>query len=84
MSRDPQERNDLFRKSLDLPFPLVGDPEGTIVEAYDARWPILGRTSRVTYVIGRNKRVALAFHSELHMDAHAAKACEAVAGLASA
>ena len=42
VSGDPQERNDEFRKSLDLPFPLVGDPEGKILRAYDVRWPIIG------------------------------------------
>ena len=83
VSSDPQERNDEFRKSLDLPFPLVGDPEGKILRAYDVRWPIIGLARRVTYGVGRNKRVMLAFHSELNMDSHAAKACEAVAGLAS-
>lgn len=83
ISRDTQDRNDEFRKSLDLPFPLVGDPDGTIVKAYDVRWPIVGLAQRVTYAIGQNNQVLLAFHSELNMDSHAAKACEAVAGLAS-
>ena len=83
MSRDTQDKNDQFQKSLDLPFPLIGDPEGTIVKAYDVRWPIVGLAQRVTYAIGRNTKVLLAFHSELNMDAHASKACEAVAGLAS-
>ena len=83
VSRDTQEKNDQFRKSLELPFPLIGDPDGAIVEAYDVRWPIVGLAQRVTYAIGRNTKVLLAFHSELNMDAHAAKACEAVVGLAS-
>ena len=33
----------------------------------------------VTYVIGRNRKVRLAFHSELDMDAHSAQACLALA-----
>ena len=68
-------------ESLDLPFPLVGDPEGKILRAYDVRWPIVGLAQRVTYAIGRNNQVLLAFHSELNMDSHAAKACETVTGL---
>ena len=83
ISRDTQDRNDEFRKSLDLPFPLVGDPDGTVVKAYDVRWPIVGLAQRVTYAIGQNNKVLLAFHSELNMDSHAAKACEAVCGPAS-
>ena len=81
VSGDPQEKNDRFQKSLDLPFPLVGDPEGKILRAYDVRWPIVGLAQRVTYAIGRNNQVLLAFHSELPMDSHAAKACETVTGL---
>lgn len=83
MSRDTQEKNDEFRQSLDLPFPLVGDPQGDVVKAFDVRWPVVGLAQRVTYAIGRNTKVLLAFHSELNMDAHASKACEAVAGLGS-
>jgi peroxiredoxin len=79
VSRDAQETNDRFRESLRLPFTLLGDPEEHIIRAYDVRWPIIGLTQRVTYVIGRNRKVRLAFHSELDMDAHSAQACRALA-----
>jgi thioredoxin-dependent peroxiredoxin len=79
VSGDSQETNERFRKSLDLPFPLVGDPEETILRAYRVRWPLLGLAQRVTYAIGQDGRVLLAFHSELNLTAHAAKACEALA-----
>jgi thioredoxin-dependent peroxiredoxin len=75
ISRDDQETNDRFRKSLDLPYPLVGDPDGTICGAYKVSWPIIGRSKRVTYLIGRDRLVRLAFHDELNMDAHAEQAC---------
>lgn len=57
----------------------MGDPEGTISGAYKVDWPLIGRTKRVTYLIGRNRRVRLAFHDELHMDAHVARACTVAA-----
>jgi len=79
VSRDPQETSDRFRASLGLPFSLVGDPEERIIRAYRVRWPIVGLTQRVTYVIGRNRKVRLAFHSELDMDAHSAEVCKALA-----
>jgi peroxiredoxin len=79
VSRDPQETSDLFRESLGLPFALVGDPEEKIIRAYGVRWPIIGLTQRVTFVIGRNRKVRVAFHSELDMDAHSAQACRALA-----
>jgi len=78
VSSDAQETNDRFRESLGLPFRLVGDPKGEILRAYDVRWPFVGLAQRVTYAIGRNKKVLLAFHSELHMKAHASEACRAV------
>jgi peroxiredoxin Q/BCP len=80
VSGDSQETNDRFRKSLALPFPLVGDPEGAILGAYGVRWPLLGLAQRVTYAIGQDGRVLLAFRSELRPTAHAARACEALAG----
>jgi thioredoxin-dependent peroxiredoxin len=79
VSRDPQETSDRFRESLGLPFSLVGDPGEGIIRGYDVRWPIVGLTQRVTYVIGRNRKVRVAFHSELNMDAHSAQACQVLA-----
>jgi thioredoxin-dependent peroxiredoxin len=83
VSGDSQEENDSFRESLELPYPLVGDPNGTIRRAYDVRWPILGMAQRVTYVISPHRQIRVAFHSEFRFDAHVAKACEAVADIAS-
>jgi peroxiredoxin Q/BCP len=79
VSRDPQETSDRFKASLGLPFSLVGDPEERIIRAYDVRWPIVGLTQRVTYMIGRNRKIRLAFHSELDMDAHSEQACKTLA-----
>ena len=76
MSQDSQERNEEFRKSLELPYPLVGDPGGTILRAYKVRWPIVGLAQRVSYVIGRDRKIQNALHSELAVDSHVAAACE--------
>jgi thioredoxin-dependent peroxiredoxin len=78
VSRDPQETSDRFRESLSLPFPLVGDPDETILRAYKVRWPILGLARRVTYLVAKNRAVRLAFHSEFNIDAHVSKTCEAL------
>lgn len=80
VNADPQESNDRFRESLALPFPLVGDPGGAILKAYQVRWPIIGIAKRVTYVIGRDRKIQSAFRSERDMAAHAAQACAFVAG----
>jgi peroxiredoxin Q/BCP len=79
VSRDPQATSDRFRESLGLPYPLVGDPEGTILRAYKVRWPVVGLAQRVTYVVGKDRSVRLAFHSEFDVKAHATEACAALA-----
>jgi peroxiredoxin len=79
VSTDPPAKAELFRKELGLPFPLVGDPDGTIVRAYRARWPIVGWARRVTYVVGTDRRIREAFHSESAVLDHAARACAALA-----
>ena len=84
MSSDPQETNDRFRAELGLPYPLVGDPHGTLCRVYRVRWPLLGRAQRVTYLIGRDHHVRLAFHDEFRMDAHAEKICATLAAEAGA
>ena len=57
----------------------MGDPQGRILRGYRVRWPFLGLAQRVTYVVGRSRKVRLAFHSELDADAHVQKACGAAA-----
>ncbi len=79
VSQDTQAASDRFRESLGLPYPLVGDPQGRILRDYGVRWPFVGRAQRVTYLVGRNHRVRLAFHSELNAEAHVQKACGAAA-----
>jgi thioredoxin-dependent peroxiredoxin len=79
ISRDDQATNDRFRESLGLPYPLVGDAEGRICGAYHVNWPLIGKAKRVTYLVGRDQRIRLAFHDEFKMHAHAAKACEVLA-----
>ena len=84
VSRDGQKTNDDFCESLDLPFPLVGDPEGVISKAFEVRWPVIGLARRVTYVVGRDRKVRLAFHSEMDVSAHVREAARVCAGLARA
>jgi peroxiredoxin Q/BCP len=79
VSRDAQATSDRFRESLGLPYPLVGDPEGTILRAYKVRWPVMGLAQRVTYLVAKDRRLRLAFHSEFDVKAHATEACAALA-----
>ena len=82
MSRDDQETSDRFAKSLDLPYPLVGDRDGSIARAWGVKWPLIGLARRATFLVARDGRIRLAFHSERKVDEHVTRSCEAVAGLA--
>jgi peroxiredoxin len=79
VSRDTQQTSDRFRDSLQLPFPLVGDAEGEVLKAYKVRWPVVGLARRVTYLVGQNRKVRLAFHSEFDAGAHVSETCAALA-----
>jgi peroxiredoxin len=79
VSTDTQDTVDRFRRELDLPFPMVGDPTQEIVRAYGVRWPLVGWARRTSFVIGPDTRVMVAYHSELKPEAHAAQACAVVA-----
>jgi thioredoxin-dependent peroxiredoxin len=78
VSRDTQDTSDRFRASLELPFPLVGDESGEVLKAYKVRWPVIGLARRVTYLVGRNHKVRLAFHSEFDVGAHVDETCAAL------
>ncbi len=79
VSGDSQETSDRFRQSLDLPYPLVGDAKGVILTAFKVRWPVIGLARRVTYLVGKDRKVRLAHHSEFDIPAHVNEACAALA-----
>ena len=70
ISTDSPETLDRFRRERELPFALVSDASGTIARAYGARWPILGLARRATFLVGRDRKVRLAFRSERDFTAH--------------
>lgn len=62
VSNDKQKKSDAFARSLDLPYPLVGDRGGSIISDYGVGIPLLGLARRVTFYIGRDKKIR-AVHS---------------------
>lgn len=81
VSADSQEKNDRFRKALDLPYPLLGDTGGKIARAYGVRWPLIGLARRGSFLVGRDRKLRSAFLSELDVEAHVTKALEAAQAL---
>jgi thioredoxin-dependent peroxiredoxin len=80
VSTDSAETLARFRKEHDLPFALVSDRGSRIARAYRASWPLIGLARRVTYLVGRDRRVRLAFRSERDVRAHPARVLEAAGG----
>jgi thioredoxin-dependent peroxiredoxin len=78
VSADSQETQDRFAKSLELPFPLVGDPEGKVREAYGVKWPLFGLARRATFVIGKDRRIRLVHRAERDVESHVTEACQLV------
>jgi peroxiredoxin len=82
VSADTTETSGRFRASLDLPYPLVADPQGRVLRAYGVRWPLVGLARRASFVVGRDRKVQRAFSSELDADAHVTGACALVSARA--
>jgi peroxiredoxin Q/BCP len=78
VSADTQETSDRFAQSLGLGFPLLGDSKGEVIKAYKVGWPLIGLAQRVTYLIGKDRKISSARHAELDADSHVANSCELV------
>jgi thioredoxin-dependent peroxiredoxin len=79
VSGDTPETLARFAKELELPYRLVADPDGSIRGAWGVKWPLFGLARRVTFVVGKDRRVRHVHHAERDVDSHAATACELVA-----
>jgi thioredoxin-dependent peroxiredoxin len=75
VSADDQATAERFRAALELPYPLVGDKEGRILKAWGVRIPVLGLARRVSFVIGRDRRVESVHESAFDPESHVAAAC---------
>jgi peroxiredoxin len=75
VSADDQETSDRFAASLELPFPVVGDPQGKILKAFGVRIPVLGLARRVTFVVGKDRKVRKVHESQFDAKSHVAQAC---------
>lgn len=54
VSTDSVEKLAKFKSEFNLPFILLSDEKGTVVEQYPGKIPILGVANRATYVIGQD------------------------------
>ena len=84
VSTDSEESHKKFTAEYKLPFPLLADKEKKIAREYGATnliTDILGRVSRVTYVIDKHGKIAAILKSELSANKHVEGVKEALAEL---
>jgi peroxiredoxin Q/BCP len=82
ISGDQVARQKQFADLHDFDYPLLSDADHRVAAAFGVRRKLaLGPLSmkRMTFVIDTDRRILEVVHSELNMDAHAAKALEALA-----
>jgi thioredoxin-dependent peroxiredoxin len=71
VSSDTQEVADRFAASLELPYPLVGNQDGSVGAAYGVKWPVIGFFRRASFVIGRDGVIEAALRQESKPLTHA-------------
>jgi thioredoxin-dependent peroxiredoxin len=54
ISTDSVEKLAKFRAEFNLPFVLLSDAKGEVVEKYPGKIPVLGVANRATYVVGQD------------------------------
>ncbi len=54
ISTDSVEKLAKFKAEFNLPFVLLSDEKGDVVEKYPGKIPVLGVSNRATYVVGQD------------------------------
>jgi peroxiredoxin Q/BCP len=70
VSSDSVESHRGFANKHGVGFRLLADPDLSTIKAYDVNRWLLGFAKRVTYVIGRDRRILGVFHHELSAQKH--------------
>ena len=86
ISRDPVDKQRQFADQHSFDYPLLSDVDGVVAEQFGVQRGKLGQrlgapVGRWTFVIGTDRTVAAAIHSEVNMEAHADRALAAAAAL---
>jgi peroxiredoxin Q/BCP len=74
ISADPVDRQKAFDEKNNLGFPLLSDPDKEVAKLFGVKRFGPLPSKRSTFVIGVDRRLLGAVHSELDMNGHANKA----------
>lgn len=79
ISADEVAKQKKFDDTHNLGYPLLADTDGAVARAYGIKRLIPGLPAkRATFVIGGDRKVLAAVHSELNMNVHADRALAAL------
>ena len=70
VSGDDESTHQRFSNTHHVPYPLLSDPDKKIQKDYEARQLLGLLAKRVTYVIGRDRKIRGVFHHELSAQKH--------------
>jgi peroxiredoxin len=70
ISVDKFDQQCRFATDNKLPFPLVGDEDKRICEAYGVLWPLIKLPQRITFVVDEQGVVQAVFHHEVQISRH--------------
>jgi peroxiredoxin len=70
ISPDKFDQQCRFAVDNKLPFPLVGDEDKRICEAYGVLWPLIKLPQRITFVVDEQGVVQAVFHHEVQISRH--------------
>lgn len=79
-SCDPVEKNTEFAKSLELDYPILSDPDGSVATKYGIFNPERKAASRTTYVIGKDGKI-LQIDNQVKVADHGADIAQTLAKL---
>jgi thioredoxin-dependent peroxiredoxin len=62
-------------------FSVAADPDSKVISAYNAKFPLVGKAQRVSYVIGKDGKIAYVFSSLTDPEGHIENTLQALKGL---
>lgn len=70
ISTDDHATQCSFADSLRAPFPMIGDADRKISQAYGVLWPIVERPRRVTFIVNPLRTIEAVFQHEIQIAKH--------------
>jgi len=59
-----------FAESLRAPFPMIGDADKKISQAYGVLWPVIQRARRITFIVNPLRTIEAVFEHEVQIAKH--------------